>query len=72
VKILTGVLIMIVGVLVGIFLNTYLLITGVIDIIHGSNVFWGIVMIAFRGIIGFIVAIALWIIGFKFIKDGLK
>jgi hypothetical protein len=63
-RVLLAILLIILGICSAAFINVYLLITGIIDIIHGSSVFLGIVMIALREIVGAIVA-------FVFIGSGL-
>lgn len=70
-KIILGVLLILAGIISAAFINVYMLITGIIDIIHGSNILWGIVKIVFRELIGGIITITLVGSGFLLIKKSL-
>lgn len=70
-KVVLAILFIILGICSAAFINIYLLITGIIDIIHGSSIFWGVVMIALREIVGAIVAFMFIALGLAIVRKSL-
>ena len=56
----------------GLFFNIYLLVTGILDIFTGGSIFWGVVKIAFRELVGFILFVGLWALGLVYLKEGVR
>jgi len=50
-------LLIVIGICSALFIDIYLLISGIIEIVHGASIIWGIVKIALREVVGAIVAI---------------
>jgi hypothetical protein len=58
-----GVLIVIGGFCAGFYIDIYMLIKAIIDIVHGGNIAWDVFMIIIREVVGFLVIVFCWFVG---------
>ncbi|MNB94533.1 hypothetical protein D3C75_416880 [compost metagenome] len=71
-RVLLGVLLILSAVFVGAFVDVYLLIKGIIDIVNNGDLLKGLIEIFIREIVGGIVAVVLFISGIACIGSSKK
>lgn len=71
-RLVIGILLIVLGVISALYINIYLLIAGIIDIINGANIAWSVFKIAVREIVGAIVAFVSVVGGMTLIGKSFK
>lgn len=66
---IVGVVAIILGIMFGIYADIYLLIKGIVDIVEGvGSLWWNICLIAFREVVGGVIAMIMFVVGIFFLS----